>query len=83
MDCFSLPEQSDVAERYTYFATMQSWLKDYTNFINTKFNEIEAYVKVDMIIENCVIDSQKVCPVGCLHSKRIFEQFFVHSSSAQ
>ena len=35
----------EVNERYTYFATLQSWLKDYTHFINTKYSQIEDYVK--------------------------------------
>ena len=35
----------EVNERYTYFATLQSWLKDYTHFINTKYTQIEDYVK--------------------------------------
>ena len=38
-------DSEEVNERYTYFATLQSWLKDYTHFINSKYASIEEYIK--------------------------------------
>ena len=33
----------DLEERYTYFQEMRAWLKDYTNFINTKLEEMNQW----------------------------------------
>ena len=47
-DCISIffrkHDRTELEDRYTYFAEMQSWLKDYTSFVNSKYNEIEKYV---------------------------------------
>lgn len=34
---------TDLEERYTYFQEMKAWLKDYTHFINSKLDEINAW----------------------------------------
>ena len=41
---FRKHDRTELEDRYTYFAEMQSWLKDYTSFVNSKYNEIEKYV---------------------------------------
>ena len=38
-------DTEDLEARYTYFAILQSWLKDYTSFVNSKYGEIEGYVE--------------------------------------
>ena len=38
-------DAEEVNERYTYFAELQSWLKDYTHFINSKHADIDDYVR--------------------------------------
>ena len=33
----------ELQERYTYFSEMNAWLKDFTNFVNAKRDEVEKW----------------------------------------